>query len=235
MTPPCQLAEAAEAAELQMIPSTGLEDMPFIASGPGLLDPPESMSDESDGEQVLSPSPGTREQPPNLERVDENLFKKIPKVTRTYTKKVKRVLPRYNEIFRLPLTRSSTRDEALLDELLLVRPDSAAKRLVSRKISQAKTAKKNVSALPKKGKLQPLQEEDENHQKDHDEGDRDIVIKKNEKKTKRKKRRVPVNELALVTLVESPQYREYPSASNQVRTSFGPAYILVLVAFSGPV
>lgn len=211
----------AEAPKLETIASTVLEDPPFIDSAAsGLWDLPESTPDEICSEQVLSPSPeAKRLRPPNPKGADEkDQSMKIPKVTRTYTKKAKHVSPQQNVSPALLLTQFPTHERALLDGLPNDGSGSATEQLAFRKPLKNKLSKKHNSAVSQKRKQQPLQDDEEIHREDHGEYVADILITEKNKKTKRKKRRVPVNELALVKRLPS---REDP---NQVRRSFCAAF-----------
>lgn len=227
--PPCELAEAAEAPKLKPSASTGHGDLPFIDStvpGPGLLGPSKSIPNEIDREQVLSLSPEARIlRYPNPQAADEKaVSKRIPKVVRTYAKKIKHVSEVRKDSSALFLTQSSTHEGALLDRLFDDGSDAPIKRQVSREIPKTKPAKKHTPASPRKSKRQLLQDDEEIRREDYSEDDADTVITEKKKETKRKKRRAPVNGLALVTDFPSHQYSP---AEAQVRTSskntlFGP-------------
>lgn len=61
-----------------------------------------------------------------------------------------------------------------------------------------KSKEKHTSAVPQKRRWQHLQDHEEIRREDHSGSDADIMTRKERKKSKRKKRRVPVNELSLV-------------------------------------
>ncbi|KAL9075732.1 MAG: hypothetical protein Q9161_001484 [Pseudevernia consocians] len=218
--PPCK---PAEAPKLEIIASTGLEDSPCIDSAaPDLWDPLKSIPDEIDSEQVLSPSAeAKRLRPPNSKGADgKEQFMKIPQVTRTYTK-AKHVSPQQNVSPALFLAQFPTHERALLDGLPNDRPGSTTEQLAFRKPPKNKLSKKHASAVSQKRKQQPRQDDKEIHPEDHGEYVADILVTENNKKTKRKKRRVPVNELALVKRLPS---RECPPVYNHVRRFFCAAF-----------
>lgn len=223
----CKPAEAAEAPKLEAFASTGLEDLTFIdPAAPGLLDSPESTPNETDSEQVLISSPEARNlrpsHPKGADEMDE--YMKIPKVTRTYTKKTKHVSPQRKDNPALFfLTQLPKHKRALLDGLPDDESDSTTEQVASRELQPAK---EHTSAVPQKRRQQPLQDDEEIHREDHGEYDADTVIMEKDKKTKRKKRRVAVNELALVKRLSS---REHFPANNQVRRLFCAAFSWVSV------
>ena len=217
--------EAIEAPKFQTIASTGHEVLPFIDSaaeipGPGLLDPPESIINEIDSEQVLTPLPeAKRLRSLNQKGVDEkDVSMKIPKVVRTYAKKTKQVLPVRKYTSALILTQSSTREGALLDGLLNDGSGATTEQSASREVSKVQSAKNSISAVASKRKRQPQQDNEETRREDHREDDADMVLGQKQKRTKRKKRRAPIKELALVTKLPSP---EVSPVNSQVRKSFG--------------
>ncbi len=217
-------AEAAEAPKLEAIGSTCLEDLTFIDSAaPGLLDSPESTLNKTDSQQVLISSPEARNlrppHPKGANEMDESM--KIPKVTRTYTKKTKHVSPQRKDNPVLFLVELPKHKRALLDGLL--DDESTTEQVASRELQPAK---EHTSAVPQKRRQQPLQDDEEIHREDHGEYDADTVMMEKYKKTKRKKRRVAVNELVLVKRLSS---REHSPANNQVRRLFCAAFIWVSV------
>ena len=201
--------EPAEAPKLQPIASTRLEDLPFIDSaatilGPGLFDPPESTPGETDSDQILSPSPGvSRLRYPSPKCADEqDVLMKIPKVTRTYTKKVKPVLLIWKDGSAISHTQSSTHERALLDGLVDV---GSTEQLPCMSIPETGPAERQRSVIPRKRKRQALQGI---RQENPSEDNLSMVIREKKKTTKRKKRRAPVNELALVTRHSSAPLRQ---------------------------
>lgn len=230
LTRPCNPAEAAEVPKLQPIASTDHGDLRFIGAtvpGPDLLGPPESP-DEIDDKQALSPSPKVKRlQPPNLNGTGEKVVSiKIPKVVRTYAKKIKHVSPVGNPSSDLFLTQSSTHEGALLDGLLDEDSDAPTEQLACGELSKTMPAKKHNSAIPPKRKRQPLQDDEEIRREDHNEDDVDMTASRGTERTRRKKRRAPVKELALVTRLPS---HEYSTAKAQVRTSFGQDLVWVSI------
>lgn len=227
LTPPRKPAEAAEVPKLQMIASTGLEDLQYIAtaSGPGLLDAPEPTPNKIDGEQVLSLSPETkrlRTLNPRGEG-EKDVSMRIPKVTQTYTKKAKHVSPQQNDSPALSLTQRSMHQGRLIDDLHDNRLDSSTEQLASREASETEPVTKHTLAIPRKRKRQPLQEEI--HRVDRGEDDADTAIRENKRK-RRKRRRAPINELALVADIQS---LEVSAVKGQVRTSCGQHFIWVSI------
>ena len=214
----------SETPKLQSIASTRHADLLFVnsvatISRPGLLDPPESTSSETASDQVLSPSPETRRlRSPNPEgAIRSDVSMKMPKVLRTYTKRIKHGPLVSDDSSTLFLTRSSTHGGALLDQNLRDRSDMPTGQLASGAKPTTKPTKKRTSAVPRKRKQQTLQDDEENRRGDGSEDDAHIVISKKSSKAKRKKRRAPVNQLALVTRLPS---HKVPTVYAQVRTYF---------------
>ena len=217
VTPLSKPTEAAEAPKPQMIASTGLEDLPFTDAG--LLDPPKSSPIVIDSEQVLSPRSEAKTRPPTPEDADEKgVTGKILNVTRTYTKKAKHVSPQRNDGPALFLTQSSTHEGALLGRFFDDGSDSQTERLHPSETPKTKPAKKHTSTVPQKRKRQPLHQDEVTHRVDHSDNEADTVIIEKKKKSKGKKRRVPVNQLALVKRLSS---REGSPANTQVRRPLG--------------
>ena len=86
-SPPYLLSEAAQTPKLQSITSTGHDDLlstnsVAALSGPGLLDPPESIPSETDNDQVFSLALEARRlEYPFPESTDESdVLMKTPKV-----------------------------------------------------------------------------------------------------------------------------------------------------------
>ena len=214
----------SETPKLQSIASTRHADLLFVnsvatISRPGLLDPPESTSSETDSDQVLSPSPETRRlRSPNPEgAIGSDVSMKMPKVVRTYTKRIKHGPLVSDESSTLFLTRSSTHRGALLDQNLRDRSDMPTGQLASGARPTTKPTKKCTSAIPRKRKQQTLQDDEGNGRGGGSEDDADIVTSKKSSKAKRKKRRAPVNQLALATRLPS---HKVPTVNAQVRTYF---------------
>ena len=214
----------SETPKLQSIASTRHADLLFvnsvaIISRPGLLDPPESTSSETDSDQVLSPSPETRRlRSPNPEgAIGSDVSMKMPKVVRTYTKRIKHGPLVSDDSSTLFLTRSPKHRGALLDQHLRDRSDMPTGQLASGAEPTTKPTKKRTSAVSRKRKQQTLQDDEGNRRGDGSEDDADIVTSKESSKAKRKKRRAPVNQLALVTRLPS---HKVPTVNAQVRTYF---------------
>ncbi|CAD6564042.1 MAG: hypothetical protein ASARMPRED_002672 [Alectoria sarmentosa] len=209
-TRPCNSAEAAETPKLQPVASTDHGDLRFIGAtvpGPDLLGPPESPN-EIDDKQALSPLPKVKRlQPPNLNGTGEKVVSiKIPKVVRTYAKKIKPVSLVGNPSSDLFLTQSSTHEGPLLDGLLDEGSDAPTEQLASGQISKTMPAKKHKSAIAPNRKRQPLQDDEEIRRSDHNADDVDMTASRGTERTRRKKRRAPVKELALVTRLPSHEY-----------------------------
>lgn len=214
----------SETPKLQSIASTRHADLLFAnsvatVSRPGLLDPPESTSSETDSDHVLSPSLETRRvRSPNPEgAIGSDVSMKMPKVVRTYTKRTKHGPLRRDDSSTLFLTRSSTHEGALLDQHLSDGSNMPTGQLASGAKPTTKPTEKRTSAVPRKRKQQTLQDDEENCRGDGSGKDADIVTSKKSRKAKRKKRRAPVNQLALVTRLPS---HEVPTVNAQVRTYF---------------
>ena len=228
VTPLRKPAEAAEGPKLQTIASESPKSSQSIAaaSGPSLLDPPESTPNRLNSEGALSPSLEAKRlrcpTPKGKEEKDEPM--KIPKVTRTYTKKAKHVSPFQRDSPALFLTQSSTHKGVLIDGLHDDSSDSPIERLASREASKSRPVKKHTSLVLQKRKRQPLQENKEIRRVEHNEDDADMVKRQKTGKKKRKRRRAPVNELALVTDIQS---LEVSQVKSQVRPSFRQHFIWV--------
>ena len=217
-------AEAADDLNLQPVALTGEEGLSFIDStaavpSPGLLDSPQSVPNETDREQIRDTSPeAERLRSPNAKDADEeNVSMTFPKVVLTYTKKAKRISTQRNASSAMFLTQSYPHTESSLDGLLDYGVDAPIEQLAPNETPKTKPAKKPTSAASQKRKRQPLQEVEKDHRVDLSENDADIVVVEKRKKIKRRKRRAPVNELALVTTI--PSHEDSPTKA-QVRTSF---------------
>lgn len=229
MTPPCKGAEAAEGPKLQPTASTGHEDFPCVDSGaiPGSapLDPPDSTPNEIDYEQILTlPSKAKILRSPKPKGADEkDASMKIPKVVQTYSKKIKHVSPLWKDSSILSLTQSSTHEGALRDGLLDDGLSTPTKQLATREIPRTKSAKTHTLATSRKRKWQPLQGDEYIRRKEHSDDDADMIREK-KTKTKRKKRRAPVNGLPLVETFPSHRASD---VNAQIRTSFGQHLVCV--------
>ena len=205
-TSPCKPPEADRATTFQPFASTGHKDLLFgdleaTYPGPGLLDPPESSPSETDGDQLPSPALEARRlrslQSPGADERDVTM--EIPKVVRTYTKKPKHNAQKRKDSYTLFLTQSSTHEETLLDGPLDDGSDIPKKRLAPKVKPKIGPVKKLSRAAPCKRKRQTLQHDEKTYPKGGSEDNADTVISEKKRRTKRKKRRAPVNELALVT------------------------------------
>lgn len=191
--------------------SAGHEDMLFVAtvakvSDPGLLDSPESTSSDVDSDQVLSPVPDARRiRSPDPKGADgSDVLMKIPRVIRTYTRKIKHVPFVRKDISTKSQTQSFTSQGALLDRLLDDGSDTPIEQLASRENLNIRPAKKRNPTIAVKRKQQSLQNDEGIRREDRSEADADVETSEKNKKTKRKKRRAPVNQLALVARLPSP-------------------------------
>lgn len=213
-------AEAAESPRLHTISSENLENSQSIAatSSPNSLDPAEHTPNKTDSEKILSLSPeGKRLRCPTPKgKVMEDVSMKIPKVTRTYTKKAKHISPPQRGSPALFLTQSPTHKEALIDGLHDDRSDSRTERPPSREGSRIGPVRKHTSEVLQKRKRQPLQENEDGRQVDHNEDDANMVMREKKGKNKRRRRRAPVDELPLVTNIQS---LEVSPVKAQVRLS----------------
>lgn len=143
---------------------------------------------------------------------------KMPKVVRTYTKKIKHESPVQKNSSALSLTRYSMREGDLLDGLLDAGPDTLIQQIVSKETPKTKPAKKPTSAVTRKRKRQTLQDGVKVHREDRSEDDAVIVTGEKKRKIKRKKRRAPGNELALVVGLPS---QELSAVKTLVRMLLG--------------
>lgn len=179
-------------------------------SDPGLLDPPESTSSDVDSDQVLSPAPDARRsRSPDPKGTDESgVLMKIPRVIRTYTRKIKHEPLARKDISTKSQTQSFTPQRALHDGLLNDGSDTPTEELAFREnlnIRPAiRPAKKRTPTVAVKRKQQSLQNDEGLRREDRGEADADVETSERNKKTKRKKRRAPVNQLALVASLPSP-------------------------------
>ena len=197
MIPPCKPIEAERAINFRTLASTGHRGLPFIDlqdtfPSPGLLDPPESSPGETDGDRVPIPAPEARRlRSPHSPGADErDVTMLVPKVVRTYTKKLKHALPGRKHNHNLPLTRSLTHRGALLDGFSNDGSNIPEERLAPKEKPKIRPAKKLTRADSWKRERQILQDNEDNA---------GTVISEKKSRTKRQKRRAPVNELALVT------------------------------------
>ena len=225
VSPPCEPGEVAPILKLQLASSTGHEDLLFVDSeatvpGPGLLDPPESTSSGIDSDQVVSPIPKARRlQSPLWEGADGcDVLMAMPKVVRTYSRKVIHESPVRKDSLTSPLGRSSVHERILPEGPLGDALDTPTKHLGSKKNRRIKNAKKRTTAGLCKRRQRIPQDDEEACQADRSEDDAHTVLSVDNKtkREKRKKRRAPVNQLALVASAPS---REGSRLSSQVRTS----------------
>ena len=229
----CPSAEAALTANAQPVGLAG-HDTEATNSGPCLLDPPESIPSETDNNQVSSPAPEARRLRSRTTKGSQgrDVSMQIPKVVRTYTKKIKPKLPVRDHSSAMPLTRSFTQDGALLVRNLDDASDSSAEQSASRKYLKARPMKNHTSAGPWKHKRQILQEEEKNCQEDRRNNDANTMTATKRKRPTRKKRRAPVHGLPLVTRLPS---LEISAVEAQVRaSSWYCAYCLLISSSRKP-
>ena len=221
ISPPCQPGDVAPFSKLQSTSSTGHEDLLFVdsVSGPGLLDPPESTSSEIDSDQVVSPIPKARRlQSAVSEGADGcDVLMTMPKVVRTYTRKVMGESPVREDSPTSSLRRSSVHERVMLEGPLDDALDPPIEYLASKENRRIKDAKRRTSAVPRKRRQRILQDDEETCQENRTEDGADTVISVDNKtkRKKRKKRRAPVNQLALVARAPS---HEGSRLKSQVRT-----------------
>ena len=225
VSPPCQPGEVAPISKLQLASSTGHEDLLFIDSvatvaGPGLLDPPESTSSGIDSDQVVSPIPDARRLQSAVWEGEDgcDVLMAMPKVVRTYTRKIAHESPVRKDSLTSSLSRSSVHERVLPEGLLDDTLDTPIKHLASKKNCRIKDAKKRTTAGLRKRRQRISQDDEEACQADRSEDGAHTVLSVDNKtkRMKRKKRRAPVNQLALVASAPS---HEGSRLSSQVRTS----------------
>ena len=232
LSPPCQPGKVAPISKLQLTSSTCHEDLLFVdsvaaVSGPGILDPPESTSSEIDSDRVVSPIPKARRlQPVVPEGADGcDVLMTMPKVVRTYTRRITRESPLREDSPISSLSRSSVYERVLpkgpLDDAL----DTSIEYLASKEDRRIKDAKKRTSAVPQKRRQKIVQDDEKACQENCSGDGADTVIRKDNKtkRKKRKKRRAPVNQLALVARAPS---HEDSRLNSQVRTSLWHFHLL---------
>ena len=224
VSPPCQPGEVAPFSKLQLTSSTGNEDLLHVDSvatlpGPGLLDPPESTSSEIDSDQVVSPIPKARRlQSAVSEGADGcDVLMTMPKVVRTYTRKVTGESSVREDSPTSSLRRSSVHERVLLEGPLDDALGTPIEYLASKESRRIKDAKKRTLAVPRKRRQRILQDDAETCLENRTEDGADTVISVDNKtkRKKRKKRRAPVNQLALVARAAS---HEGSRLKSQVRT-----------------
>ena len=233
VTLPCKPVEAGQAFGLQPTASRGNGDSPSLDSGPkisspGLLDPPESVPSETDRDRVSSPSfVARRVRFPDPDGRDESdLLMKIPKVIRTYSKKIKRELPVRTNSNHSSSTRSSAHKGPLPDDLLSGEPATPNEELASKEPHNSRPATKDISAPPQKSKRRTLQDDDDFCRDNRSGGDADMLISEVKTRTKQKKRRAPVDELALVTRLIP---HSTPAVKARVRTSCNHLFLWISI------
>ena len=232
LSPPCQPGKIAPISKLQLTSSTCHEDLLFVdsvaaVSGPGILDPPESTSSEIDSDRVVNPIPEARRlQSAVPEGADGcDVLRTMPKVVRTYTRKITREFPVREDSPTSSLRRSFVHERALLNGPLDDASNTSIKQFASKKDRRIKDTKKRTSAVPRKRRQKIVQDDEEACQEDCSGDGADTVIRKDNKtkRKKRKKRRAPVNQLALVA--RAPSHEDY-RLNFQVRTSLWHFHLL---------
>ena len=205
-------------------------DSVAAVSGPGILDPPESTSSEIDSDRVVSPIPKARRlQSVGPEGADGcDVLMTMPKVVRTYTRRITRESPLREDSPISSLSQSSVHERILhkgpLDDAL----DTPIEYLASKEDRRIKDAKKRTSAVPRKRRQKIVQDDEEACQEDCSGDGADTVTRKDNKtkRKKRKKRRAPVNQLALVARAPS---HEDSRLDSQVRTSLWHFHLLCVL------
>ena len=192
-------------------------DSVAAVSGPGILDPPESTSSEIDSDRVVSPIPEARRLAVAEGADGCDVLMTMPKVVRTYTRRITRESPLREDSPISSLSRYSVHERVLpkgpIDDAL----DTPIEYLASKEDRRIKDAKKRTSAVPRKRRQKIVQDDEEACQENCSGDGADTVIRKDNKtkRKKRKKRRAPVNQLALVARAPS---HEDSRLNSQVRT-----------------
>ena len=209
MSPPCQPGKVAPISKLR-----------WLVSGPGLLDPPESTSSEMDSDQIISPILEARRLHSAVpEGADgSDVLMTMPKVVRTYTRKIAAKSPVREDSLTSSPSRSSVHERVLLEGHLDDAADTPIEYLASKENRWMKHAKKRTSAGPRNRRKRILQDDEGACQEDRSEDGANTVmsVDNKTKRKKRKKRRAPVNQLALVARAPS---HESSRLNAQVRTS----------------
>ena len=206
--------EAAEGPDHQPGASTCHEDFPYVdlgaMSGPKLSDPSGSVPNKIDCEQVLSPFQEAKTQWSSKPQGADGrtISMKVPTVVKTYSKKLKHVSPLYLDKSTLLPAHFSTHEPILPGGSFYDGLDTPTEQPDLREIPSNKCAKKLILVGSWKRKRQPLADDGKVRQEDHDEDhieddeddevDPDIMIQEDTRKTRREKRRAPVNEIPLV-------------------------------------
>ena len=232
--------EPAEGSNHQPDASTYHKDFPYIdlgmMSGQKLSDPPRSVLDKIHCQQVLGPfQEAETKRPSKLQGAEQRIISmNIPKVLKTYSKKLKHTSPLHMDRSTLFPNQSFTHEPILPGEHLYDGRNTPAEQPALRRSPSDKCTKTLNLVGSLKRKRQPLADVEQVRQEDqaedpildneNDEVDPDIVIKEDTRKTRRKKRRAPVNELPLVkTLNESLPSRTVSPMDANVRISLGAA------------
>ena len=234
-------SEAAEGPNLQRGASTCHEDFPYVhlgaISGPKLSDPPGSVPNKIHFQQVLSPFQEAETQRSSKPQGTDQrtISMKIPRALKTYSKKLKHALPLHMDKSTLSPTQFSTHEPRLPGGPFYDGLDNSTERPAFRESPINECAKKTKLVGSLKRKRQPVAANEEDRQGDHDEDlieddehveddevDSEIMRKEDTRKTRRKKRRAPVEGLSLVrTLNESLPSRTASFTNALVRISLG--------------
>ena len=182
-------------SKLQLTFSTGHENLLFVdsiatVSGPGLLDSPESTSSKMDSDQIVSPIPEARRLHSAVPEGADGcgVLMTMPKVVRTYTRKIMRESPAREDSLASSLSRSSVHERVLLEGHLDDAADTPIEYLASKENRRIKHAKKRSSAGSRNRRQRILQDDEEACQEDRSEDGANTVMSV-DNKTKRKKRK----------------------------------------------
>ena len=228
--------EPAEGSNHQPDASTYHKNFPYVdlgvMSSRRISDPPRSVLDKIHCQQVLGPFQEVKiKRPSKLQSAEQRIIStNIPMVLKTYSKKLKHASSLHMDRSTLFPTQFFTHEPILPSEHFYDGRDTPTEQpALGESSSDKRTEKLNLVGSLKR-KRQPLADVEQVRQRDQaedpikddedDEVDQDIVIKEDTRKTRRKKRRAPVNELPLVkTLDESLPSRTASPMDADVRLS----------------
>ena len=228
--------EPAECSNHQPDASTYHKDFPYVdlgmISGSKLSDPPRSVLDKIHCQRVLGPfQEANIKRPSKLQGAEQGIISmNLPMVLKTYSKKLKHTSPLHMDRSTLFLKQSFMHEPILPGEDFYDGRNTPAEQPALRESPSDMCTKKLNLVGSLKRKRQPLADVEQVRQGDQAkdpieddedvEVDPDIVVKEDTRKTRRKKRRAPVNELPLVkTLNESLPSRTASPVDANVRIS----------------
>ena len=206
--------EPAKGSNDQPDASTYHKDFPCVdlgvISGQKLSDPPRSVLNKIHCQRILGPFQEAEIQRPSKSQgADQRTISmNLPMVHKTYSKKLKPASPLHMDRSTLFPTQFLTHEPILPGEHFYDGRDTPTEQPALRESPSDKCTKKLNLVGSLKRKRQPLADVEQVRQGDQakdpikddedDEVDPNIVIKEDTRKTRRKKRRAPVNELPLV-------------------------------------